>query len=167
MQLTDVLKRFEIESPISVMVRTMLQHVLESDRLDALFAKHASQQKCGELLFSTVADLMALVAINAKPSVHAAYKHRTKERVGVAIASIYNKLQGIEPAVSRAVVFETAQCLGIVLNRLRAYPKRGLRPGSLMEIISRARSIVSKNSGRSVRRPCLDNASPSWTLIVV
>lgn len=119
MRLSDVLARFETESPISVMTRTALNHVLDSERLDRLFAEHASQQKCGELLFSTVADLMALVAIKAKPSVHAAYKHRTKERIGVAVASIYNKLQGIEPAVGRALVAETAQELLHVLGRLK------------------------------------------------
>lgn len=68
------------------------------------FEKHAVQQKCGELLFSTVADLMALVAIKAKPWVHAAYKHRTADQVGVAIASIYYKLQGLEPSVMVDVI---------------------------------------------------------------
>ncbi len=119
MRLADLLERFETESPISVMARTTLNHVLDGDRLDRLFAEYACQQKCGELLFSTVADLMALVAIKAKPSVHAAYKHRTKERVGVAIASIYYKLQGIEPDVGRAIVRETAQELSQVLSRLK------------------------------------------------
>jgi hypothetical protein len=128
MRLADVLERFEKDSPISVMARTTLDHLLDNDRLDDLFEKHAVEQKCGELLFSTVADLMALVAIKAKPSVHAAYKHRTKERVGVAIASIYNKLQGIEPVVGRAMVSETASELLHVLGSL----KKGL-PAPVVE----------------------------------
>lgn len=119
MRLAEVLDRFEKVSPISVMARTTLEHLLTNDRLDDLFAAHAVQQKCGELAFSTVADLMALVAIKAKPSVNAAYKHRTREKVGVAITSIYNKLQGIEPVVGRAMVRETARNLLKVLASLK------------------------------------------------
>ena len=109
MRISDVLERFELEAPVAVMARTALAHAVESRRLDEIFAANAVQQKCGELAFSTVVDLMALVALKAKPSVNAAYMHRTKEKVGVAIASIYNKLQGIEPAVGRAMVRETAK----------------------------------------------------------
>lgn len=86
MRLSDLLERFENESPISVMARSTLEHLLDSDRLDDLFQRHAVQQKCGELPFSTVADLMALVAIKAKPSVHG--------------ATIYPRIQGIEVASS-------------------------------------------------------------------
>ena len=79
MRIKEVLERFEIESPISVMARLTLDHLLDKSRLDDLFRRHAVQQKCGELLFSTIADLMALVAMKAKPSVHAAYRYRTSE----------------------------------------------------------------------------------------
>lgn len=119
MRLREVLERFEKDSPISVMARTALGHILDNDRLDELFEEHAVQQKCGDLAFSTVADLMALVAIKAKPSVNAAYTHRTKEQVGVSITSIYNKLQGIEPAVGRAMVRETARELLRVVGSLK------------------------------------------------
>ncbi len=120
MQLNEVLERFEKQAPIAVMARTALAHALDSDRLNEIFAANAVQQKCGELAFSTVADLMALVALKAKPSVNAAYRYRTKEEVGVAIASIYYKLQGLEPAVGRAMVRETAVDFLSVLGSLTA-----------------------------------------------
>jgi hypothetical protein len=120
MRLEELLGRFQKESPIAVMARATLDHLVSNDRLNDLFEKHAVQQKCGELLFSTVADLMALVAIKAKPSVHAAYKHRTADRVGVAVASIYYKLQGLEPSVGRALVAETGQEIGKVLSFMKA-----------------------------------------------
>ena len=129
MRINELLDRFEKDSPISVMARLTLDHLLDAARLDDLFARHAVQQKCGELLFSTVADLMALVAIKAKPSVHAAYKYRTKEEIGFAIKSIYNKLQGIELNVGRALVAETAsellEVLGAMRNALPAPVLRG------------------------------------------
>ena len=55
MRLKEVLERFEKDSPISVMARTTLDHLPSTNRLDKLFEKHAVQQKCGELAFSTVA----------------------------------------------------------------------------------------------------------------
>ena len=120
MRLEELLGRFEKESPVAVMARVTLDHLLSDDRLNDLFEKHAVQQKCGELLFSTVADLMALVAIKAKPSVHAAYKHRTADQVGVAIASIYYKLQGLEPSVGRALVVDTSKEIGKTLSFMKS-----------------------------------------------
>ena len=120
MRLEELLGRFEKESPVAVMARVTLDHLLSDDRLNDLFEKHAVQQKCGELLFSTVADLMALVAIKAKPSVHAAYKHRTADQVGVAIASIYYKLQGLEPSVGRALVVDTSKETGKILSFMKS-----------------------------------------------
>lgn len=128
MRVEDLLERFKEESPIAVMTRLALEQILDDQRLDALFERHAVRQKCGELLFSTVADLMGLVALKIKSSVNAAYKQRTKERVGVAIASIYNKLQGIEPAVGRALVCETAEDLLTVVGHMpKAQPAPILR----------------------------------------
>jgi IS4 transposase len=118
MRVEDLLERFKEESPVAVMARVTLEQLLDEKRLDELFERHAVQQKCGELLFSTVADLMGLVALKIKPSVNAAYMHRTREEVGVSIASIYNKLQGIEPGVGRALVQETAQDLRAVVQAM-------------------------------------------------
>lgn len=123
MRLSEILERFEAESPISVMARTSLHQILNSDRLDDLFERHAVKQKCGLLAFSTVADLMSLVAIKAKPSINAAYKHRTREKVGVAVASIYNKLQGIDSQVGREMVRETANdFLGVLRSLKKGLP---------------------------------------------
>lgn len=118
MQARELLERFKSEAPIPVMVRSILEFVLSAQRLDDIFRRHAVRQKCGELLFSTVGDLMALVALKIKPSINAAYLHRTQEEVGVAIESIYNKLRGIEPAVSRALVRETATELRKVMETM-------------------------------------------------
>ena len=123
MRLKEILERFEAESPISVMARTSLRQILNNDRLDDLFERHAVKQKCGLLAFSTVADLMSLVAIKAKPSINAAYKHRTREKVGVAVASIYNKLQGIDSQVGREMVRETANdFLGVLQSLKKGLP---------------------------------------------
>ena len=107
MAFEEILKRFGEEAPAAVMARAALVNVLNADRMDQLFQRHHVKQKCGELLFSTVIDLMSLVALKIKPSVNSAYLHR-KKSIAVSVTSIYEKLQGIEPSVSRALVRETA-----------------------------------------------------------
>ena len=118
MNLSEILQRFEKSSPISVMTRVALANILSDERLNTIFGQHAVRQTASELSFSITADLMALVALKASPSINAAFKYRTREQVGVAIKSIYNKLAGIEPAVSRAMVRETANDLRDTVGHL-------------------------------------------------
>ena len=58
----EVLDRFVQESPVSVMVRATLEHTLTAEFLDPLFREHAVRQRESTLLFSTIVDLMTLVA---------------------------------------------------------------------------------------------------------
>ena len=107
MILKDVYERFAKKAPVSVMVRATIENVFAADRLDAIFEENARQQYAGDLLFSTVADIMGLVVCQIHPSVNAAYIDR-KEEIGVSVKSVYDKLKGIEPVVSRALVRDTA-----------------------------------------------------------
>jgi len=134
MNIDDVLNRFAKECPITVMARLALSRMLDVERLDRLFQRHAVQQKCGDLLFSTIADLMGLVVLKIRPSVHAAYKQR-EEEVTVSVTSIYNKLQGIEPQVSRALVRETADDLAKLLANMRGAPQTPVLPGYKTRIV--------------------------------
>ena len=91
---------------------------LAADRLDAIFEENAEQQYSGDLLFSTVADIMGLVVCQIHPSVNAAYIDR-KEEIGVTIKSVYDKLKGIEPGVSRALVRDTAARMQAIIKQAR------------------------------------------------
>lgn len=119
MRIDELIERFASQTPVAMMVRATLSRVLSPERLDEIFDRHRVRQKCGELLFSTVVDLMAMVAIKTRPTVHAAYRHR-HQSVNVSVTSIYNKLQGIEPSVSRALVKVPADDLYGVLHSMRA-----------------------------------------------
>jgi VCBS repeat-containing protein len=99
------------------MVRATIENVLAPHRLDAIFAEHAKEQYAGELLFSTVADILGLVVCQIQPSVNAAYRDR-KDEIGVTIKAVYDKLKGIEPVVSRAVVGETALRMKQIIQAL-------------------------------------------------
>lgn len=115
MILSEVFQRFVQESPVCVMVRATLENVLSSERMDDLFARTAARQRPSELLFSSMADLMGLVVCRIRPSVHAAYQARA-ESFQVSLAALYDKLQGIEPNVSRTLVRETAERMGAIVR---------------------------------------------------
>lgn len=112
--------RFEAfvqKSPISVIVRATLERVFHASHLDALFARTAVQQYTRELLFSTLVSLMSEVVLGISRSVRAAYQ-QAEEKPSVSITSVYNKLNGVEAAVSAALVRDSAAHLGPVIRRL-------------------------------------------------
>lgn len=108
MILKDAFKQFAKKTPVCVMVRATIENVLSADRLDAVFEENSQQQYVGDLLFSTVAEIMGQVVCQIQPSVNAAYRDRQDE-IGVSINSVYDKLKGIEAPVSRGLVRTTAK----------------------------------------------------------
>jgi IS4 transposase len=84
-------------------------------------------------MFSSVADIMASVVCRIHPSVNAAYRARAEE-LGVTVKAVYDKLRGIEPDVSRAVVGETASHMASIIEKTRgALPE--LLPGYHVKIV--------------------------------
>jgi len=117
--LDQVFDAFVDESSVSVMFRGTLENMFSSERLDAIFEQNARKQISGELAFSTCAGLLSLVTTRIRPSVHAAYL-KNVEDVGVAVKSVYNKLNGIELAVSEALVRETAADVKAIIEEMNA-----------------------------------------------
>ena len=96
---------FVEESPISVMMRGIVEYAFDAKRLDGVFEETADSQYTRELRFSTVADLMSEVVFNISPSIGAAYQANIGQMT-VSRKSVYNKLNGIEPQISAALVKE-------------------------------------------------------------
>ena len=119
MFLDEVFARFATESPVSVIFRGTLEHVLSAERLDRLFARTARKQYARELAFSTCVELLGLVVLQIRPNVHAAYRLR-RDQVCVSVQALYEKLAHVEPAVTEALVRETACDLGTLVDRLEA-----------------------------------------------
>jgi hypothetical protein len=117
MMFGEVMDRFAVQSPASVMFRGTLENVVTADLLDDIFARTAKRQVSGELLFSSVVELLTLVATGSRKSVNDAYKAR-KERFTVSVISVYNKLKGVETEVSRQMVRQTAIEMAAVVRRL-------------------------------------------------
>jgi len=107
MILGQVFERFMQSTPFAVMARSLLERTLTPESLDTLFDQKSEYQYTRELTFSSVIDLMGQVVTSAYPSVRAAYLDETFQ-IPVTLTSLYNKLQGIEPAVSAGLVLHSA-----------------------------------------------------------
>jgi IS4 transposase len=117
MVLNAVLGRFIEQSPITVMAQLGLQHALEASWVDELFERHRQRQYTRELLFSTTVDLMSLVALGMRPSVHAAAQ--AQKELSVSLAALYDKINNTEPELVRALVAGSAERLEPLLSSMR------------------------------------------------
>jgi hypothetical protein len=112
-----VFSRFLEESPVAVMVVAVMERVFSPKKIDAIFAGAARIQYERELLFSTVVALMSQVVCGAQPSVRTAYLAQ-KQKIGVSLQALYDKLKGVEPAVNRALVRQTAAEMAGIIRHL-------------------------------------------------
>ncbi len=74
MVMDAVVERCVELSPVTVMATLALQRALEPAWIDELFERAGGTQYTRELLFSTTVELMSVVAVGLRPSVHAAAK---------------------------------------------------------------------------------------------
>jgi hypothetical protein len=117
MVLDAILERFVAGSPITVMAQLGFEWVFEPKWMDEVFEEYRGRQYERELLFSTVVDIVALVALGMQPSVHAAA--RAQEDLRVSLAAVYEKINHTEPALGRALVRQSAERLGPMVVRFR------------------------------------------------
>jgi hypothetical protein len=117
MMLPKIFERFMNGSPVTVMLRGILEHALPAKDIDQLFTDTAEQQYTRELLFSSIVDLMGEVVCRIRPSVHASYQAEPA-KFGVSLRAVYDKLEHTEPGVSAALVAHTARKLAPVIERL-------------------------------------------------
>ena len=111
-----VVARFEEQSPLTMMARLTMQRVLEPAWLDELFEAERQRQYTRELLFSSVVDVMADVALGLKPSVYAAA--RARPQLPVSLTALYDKINHTDPELVRALVRGSAERLCPVLKAL-------------------------------------------------
>lgn len=115
--LSSIFDAFVKESPVSVMMRGLMEYVFRPQRINEIFESYSKVQYTRELLFSTLVNLLSLVVCGIHPSVSAAYKAQA-ESLNVSRGALYQKLNGIETAVSAALVRETARELGGLIEQL-------------------------------------------------
>lgn len=131
--LNPILERFAERTPIPVMARGVLERCLNAQQLDAWFETVAEEQYTRNLLFSTVFDLMTEVVFRQQPSVNAAYQARATD-IGVSVTSVYNKLNGLEPAVTAGLVNFASDQAGALIEQLGGAKPAPL-PGWRMKVL--------------------------------
>src|SRR5690348_12878777 len=112
MVLDAVLERFVEQRPVSVMARLAVQRAISPEWMDAVFEAHRERQYTRELLFSEVVEMMTLVAMGSRPSLHSAIK---TSNLSVSMTAVYDKVNRVEPSVVRAMVQQSAERLAPVL----------------------------------------------------
>ena len=94
---------FVEKGPILVMARGLMERVMNPEQIDDWFDSTAQSQYTKNLLFSSVFDIMTQVVVGTRKSVHAAYQ-ASKEEIAVSVTAVYDKLNGVEPETSAALV---------------------------------------------------------------
>ena len=164
MILNAVFERFAKKSPVTVMTRALLEYALSVEALDALFINHAQRQYQKELLFSSVVDLMGLVVCRIQPSVGAAYK-ALQEELFVSQTSVYDKIDGIEPDVTAALVGYSASRLTPVILELGGQ-LQPLLPGYRTRIID-GNHLAATQRRLAELRECKAGPLPGQALVIL
>ena len=125
--LSDLFKPFIEASPLSVMMRGLVERLLNPEQIDQWFTQVAAEQYTRNLLFSTVVSLMLEVVCGSRKSVGAAYQAMA-EAIPVSIQAVYDKLQGVEPAVAAALVRYTVREGQAILAAIAALPSETPAP---------------------------------------
>lgn len=115
-------------SAVTVMVRSVMERLLNPEQLDAWFEQTAQDQYTRTLLFSSVFTLMLEVVCKVRTSINRAYDAHVEE-LPVSLASVYNKLQGIEPHTSAELVRYSAREATALIRELEAERPARLRGG--------------------------------------
>ena len=132
-RMQTILDRLVKKSPISAMVRASMENILSPDFIDGIFRSTASVQSERQLLFSTIVEVMCLVVCKIKPSVNAAFVY-LEEFIDVSAKSVYNKINKVEPEVSRQLVSQSAARVQEVIAELGVLNESPI-PGYKVRII--------------------------------
>lgn len=164
MVLEQIFERFVKESPVSVMVRGLLEKILSAQKLDELFERSSKSQYTKELLFSTVVEMMSSVSCGIRPSIHAAYQAKVSS-MGVSVTSVYNKLNAMESNVSAELVRETAGEMEAIIRHLKGNLPDWL-PGYRVKILD-GNAIGASEHRLKPLRTCNSAPLPGQSLVVL
>ncbi len=131
--LNPIFEKFVEKSPVSVIARGMMERLLNPEQLDQWFDETAQEQYTKDLLFSSVFDIMSQVVSGSRRTVHAAHQ-ASKEEIGVSVASVYNKLNGIEVNTSAELVRYAAGAVTPIIEGLKG-TRRSPLPGYRVKLL--------------------------------
>jgi len=112
-----VFERFVRQSPLPVMTRLLMQRALSPEWLEAVFEQHRQRQYTRELLFSTEVELITLVALGLRPSLHAAAQ--ASDELKVSMQALYDKVHPTPRELVRVLVQGSGERLTPVVQELK------------------------------------------------
>jgi IS4 transposase len=167
--LSDLFKPFIEGSPLSVMMRGLVERLLSPEQMDQWFEQFAQEQYTRELLFSTVVSLMLEVVCGSRKAVNAAYQAMA-EAIPVSIQAVYDKLQGVEPAVAAELVRYTARegqaIMAAVAAAVLQAPGGGAPAGGLPAVPS-AKSMQAGAAGNAAVKAGRPAVLPGYTVRIL
>ncbi len=162
--LASIFESFAAASPVSVMMRGMMERVFQPERLDEIFATHSQRQYERELLFSSLVNLLSLVVCGIHPSVNAAYKAKA-DRMNVTRGALYQKLNGVEIGVSAALLRTTARELNKLITMMGGQ-QVPLLPGYAVRILD-GNALAATQHRLKVLRDVAAAPLPGKSLVVL
>ncbi len=120
---SEILQKFAEKAPTTVMVRVLLEHLLNAEKRDRWFETTCEKQYTRDILFSSLVGLMLHVVCKTQASVHAAYRHA---HLAVSVVAVDAKLKGVELTTSQALVRQIAGESEALIERLQ-----GTKPARL------------------------------------
>lgn len=143
------------------MTRLALDRALATQWIDEVFEHNRQRQYPRELLFSSVVELMTLVTLGLRPSLHAAAR-KMADRLPVSLSALYAKVKRTEPALLRALVRGSAQRLSPVVAGLEVTPSL---PGWKLRIID-GNHLPASDKRLAPLRGLRGAALPGHTVVV-
>ncbi len=133
MWFSPIFERFVEKSPVTVILRGLMEVVLAPSKLDDLFEQTAQTGYTKEILFSTLVKMMTQVVCSVRQSIGSVYK-ATSEEIGVSKTAVYDKLNRLEPNVSQALVRYSAREMKTIIEEVGGQ-RPELLPGYRINIL--------------------------------
>lgn len=153
--------------PLGVLVRGLLEWLLDETALEKLFHDQAPDHYTRELTLSTLVHLMIQVSAGSRKSIFAAYKadqNSAAPTLSASFQALYGKLGRIPPAVSEALVRYSAEKLQVLVEDLPA-PSVHELPGYRLRILD-GNVLAGCDHRLKVLRQWLNTCLPGKSLVV-
>jgi hypothetical protein len=150
MILGECFEKFLERSPVSVMVRGILERVFDPEKLERVFSDHALLQYTRELTFAHCVELMSDVVFRIVPSVGAWYKAHPDE-LPVTRQAVYDKLKHLELPTAAGLVAYAGRELGTCLQQMPSPPSPRL-PGYRVRVLDGNHLAGTEHRVKELRR---------------
>jgi Transposase DDE domain len=150
MILGECFEKFLARSPVSVMVRGILERVFDPEKLERVFSDYALLQYTRELTFAQCGRLMSDVVFRTVPSIGAWYKAHQDE-MPVTRQAVYDKLKHLELPTAAGLVAYAGREVGACLQQLPS-PAPPLLPGYRVRVLDGNHLAGTEHRVKELRR---------------